>query len=485
MLTLRPYQENAIAAIKAAYLAGFKSPLYQLPTGGGKSLIFIEIATRAAARGKRVAICLHRKELIHQTVRQFQRMGAVFGVISPGFSFSRASLQIASIWTLAERLAAYPPFDLIIIDEAHHSPSETYARVFKHYANALKLSVTATPQRLDGRGLNDQCDTLITGPTMRELIRDGYLARPETFGANLNIDFSKVGTRMGDFIKEELEKLLDTNTITGSLVDHYRKLVQGAPAVGFGVSIRHCEHMAEQFRRAGFQAASIDGKMDSVLRNRMIDDVANRQLNVLFSCQLLTEGIDVPACQAVIDAAPTQSLTRYLQKVGRGMRPKPDKSPCLILDHVGNWARHGMVEDERQWSLMGRTKTKKQKAEEAAKLPVRICKGCYAVFRALLRNCPKCGRAVESEARILQESEGELVKLTPEERDAVWREERYNPANPVFSKFHQRIDAEWEKQAFERAMQEAAKRGVKGDRAAWARRIVQFRKDKIRRTQSA
>lgn len=257
MFQLRDYQLDAVEQIRAAFRRRIKAVLYVLSTGGGKSRIFSYIAEAAARKGNRVVILVHHDELLGQNVRAFEEMGIPFGVISPHYSPTDAPLQLASIWTLAKRLDEHH-FDLAVFDEAHHLPSTTFTTVYEHFRDAFKLMVTATPERLDGRGLKDYTDEIIVGPSMKELCDRGYLARSQVYAPSTNVDLSKVRTRAGDFAPSDLEQAMDKRTITGSAVEHYARHIGGHPAVCFCVSIAHAEHVAEQFREAGWPAASID-----------------------------------------------------------------------------------------------------------------------------------------------------------------------------------------------------------------------------------
>jgi len=473
MFELRDYQTLAVNQIRAAFRAGKRSVLYPLSTGGGKSGVFNFIAAAISRNGRTAAIVVHRDELIHQNIRALELQGVPYGVIAPGYFPNRNPVQVASVWTLARRLPDWPSFDLVVFDEAHHLPSSTFAKVRAHYPQSYLLSVTATPARLDGIGLADYCEVLIQGPTMRELAEKHFLAPVDVFGPPTDVDLSHIHTRMGDFVQKELEGVMDKATITGSAVEHYGKLVPGRPAVAFCVSIKHCEHVAEQFRRAGYRAASIDGTMDTRQRQALIGDLSAGRLNVLTSCQLLTEGVDVPAAQAVILLRPTQSLTLFLQMAGRAMRPKPDGSPMILLDHVGNCLRHDCQTRNANGRSKGRQRTRRQMEAEVP--GVRICPKCYAVFGAHLRKCPKCGHIIPVQSREIEEVPGQLVRLTPEERLAIWREEQRNPENPVFAQLHQKIDDEWLKKERARLQRIASEKGYK---PGWVEKILSVRKAK-------
>lgn len=402
---LRNYQLDAVEKIRAAFKRA-KSVLYVLSTGGGKSAVFSYIATSAAEKGKRVAILVHRDELLRQSARAFTEMGIPFGLIKPGEPETSALLQIASTWTLARRLDRWSKFDLLVFDEAHHLPSATFSSVCSHFPDAFKLMVTATPERLDGRGLKEFAEEMVIGPSMAELCDLAYLARCQAYAPLAPVDLSSVHTRMGEYAQNELEAVMDHSGITGVATEHYAKHLKGAPAVCFCVTLDHCQHVARQFREAGWNAAVIDGSMRSRERQSLIDDLANGRLNVLVSCQLLTEGVDVPPARGVILLRPTKSLTLYLQMCGRGMRPKPDGAPMILLDHVGNSLYHGLPDAPRKWSLDGHE-------HRGGETPCKVCPGCDAVLALGCQCCSECGYEFSRE-RAPQQHEGKLILFDAE-----------------------------------------------------------------------
>jgi superfamily II DNA or RNA helicase len=277
------------------------------------------------------------------------------------------------------------------------------------------------------------------------------------YGPPTDLDLTQVHTRMGDFVTKELEGAMDRPTITGSAVEHYKRLAMNQPAVAFCVSIRHCEHVAEQFKRAGFAAASIDGRMDTPQRQRLIADLSSGALKVLTSCQLLTEGVDVPACRDVILLRPTQSVTLFLQMVGRGMRPKPDGQPMILQDHVGNCIRHGLPDNEREWTLEGR----KRSARDVETAPaIRVCEFCFAIFSAAADRCPKCKAMVPKQDRQIEEVDGELVRLSPEEAlRQKWKQERVDPNTKLFKDLSEEEEREWERQQYAQLKEVADRKG--------------------------
>jgi superfamily II DNA or RNA helicase len=456
VITLRDYQDQAVEEIRAALRAGHRSVLFQLCTGGGKTPVFSYLASKLKP-GRRALILVHRHELLSQASNKLADFGIEHGIVSPHYHRSLAPIQVASVQTIINRLHSpeHSHYDLVIVDEAHHLPSASFRKVVEHYGEARRLCVTATPRRFDGKGLADFCSVLIRGPSMRWLAERDHLARCEVYGPPTQVDLSQVHTRMGDFIESELEVAVDKAVITGDAVEHYRKYVHGRAAIAFCISLKHCAHVAEQFRKGGYQAASIDGTMDPLTRKRIITDLAEGRLNVVTSCELLTEGLDAPSAQAAILLRPTQSLTLFLQSVGRAMRPKLDHSPCVILDHVRNCERHGLPDEDREWSLEGRVRTGQPRDEDQKRVAVRTCEVCYAVFNIALGECPKCHVKVIVKSREIRTLPGELVRLTLEQRKALWREEQNDPNVRLV---RAKLDQKWETQYRERLLKQGRPR---------------------------
>jgi superfamily II DNA or RNA helicase len=324
-------------------------------------------------------------------------------MIAQGFKFDPdASVIVAMVQSLASKISRIVEPDMLIIDEAHHATAGTYRKIAAAWPNARVLGVTATPQRTDGKGLDETFDKMVFGPSPSALIADGYLSRMRYLALPQTVDLSGVASRSGDYALEQLASAMDQRRITGDAEAHYRKHLAGRPAIAFCATVAHAEHVAEQFAEAGWNAASVDGSMAPDERARRIAAIGNGGLNVLTSCEIVSEGTDIPSVAGAILLRPTQSLIVYLQQVGRVLRPKPDGSVAVILDHVGNVFRHGMPDSEREWSLAGIPKKDKPPA-------VRQCGECYAVFPPAAV-CPECGAVLTNRAS--KTSVGQILEAT-------------------------------------------------------------------------
>lgn len=415
MITLRPYQEQCIAGLRGAFSAGYHSPLLVSPTGSGKTVMFSYLSDRLVRGGKRVALLCHRDELVEQISATLSQFEVRHGNITSGCVYDRRlTAHVASVFTLVKRLDRVAVPDYVICDEAHHGVAgSTWGKVINHwrYANPKlrTIGVTATPERLSGEGLGETFDEMILGPTTRELIDIGALCEYRLFAPQTQIDLSGIHMQAGDFNKKELGAVMDKPAIVGDTVKEYVRLLNGAPSVAFCVSVQHAEHVAENFRGAGFRAVSIDGKMDKGIRREIVRDFGRGQINVLTSCSLIDEGFDCPGIVGVIDLAPTWSLARCLQRWGRGFRPFAGKDAAIFLDQVNNSGRHGLPDDPREWSLIGREDRKgKKNAENVA---TRQCPTCYAVSPGAAAKCRDCGHPFPIKPRKIEEVAGTLSEV--------------------------------------------------------------------------
>jgi superfamily II DNA or RNA helicase len=420
MIILRDYQQKGVNDIRASYLKKKRAPLYVLPTGGGKTVVFSYIAINTASRKKRVLILVHRIELLRQTSAKLHESGVEHGLINAKFTpNSMASVQVASVQTLVRRLDKVRlDYDLVIIDEAHHATATTWKKILNRIPLARNLGVTATPMRSDGTGLNDMFDDLIVGPSIKELTKRGHLVPSVVYAPTEKLDLSKVRIINGEYDKDEVENIVDNSMITGSAVEYYTKVCPGVPAIAFCVSVKHAEHVAEEFRAAGYKSESVDGTMDDVLRRRKLGGLANGTVQVLTSCDIVSEGTDVPCIVCGILLRPTKSKGLFLQQVGRTLRTLPGKTKAFILDHVGNVLTHGMPDDDQEWSLEGEVKFKKKKnGLEEPLINVRQCPQCF-VMHAPSPTCPMCHHVYEIKSVEPPKIQpGELRMI--EERDAL------------------------------------------------------------------
>lgn len=402
------HQEKMVADTRDA-LRKNRSVILRSPTGSGKTVCAAHIVSSALAKGSSVIFTVHRRELIKQTMETFDACGIEYGVVAAGYrpDFLQP-VQIASIDTLKRRLELVPEPELIIIDEAHHSGSDGWAKVLAFYDKPKIVGLTATPWRLDGRGLGNLFGEIVHGPEVKWLIENKYLSPFRAFCPAIP-DLRDVKTRVGDYAVDELEEKMDKATITGDAVSHYKSICPNKRAIAFATTVKHSQHIAETFNAAGISAKHIDGTMSNAERDAAIEDFRQGNIKIISNCNLISEGFDVPAMDAAILLRPTRSLSLYLQQVGRAMRYMPDKV-AVILDHAGNILEHGLPTDNFDWSLEGKKKKKKDKS----KIPIKICPKCFCAVPSALSGCSECGHVFVGKIREVEHVAGTLNEIDQE-----------------------------------------------------------------------
>ena len=408
-MTLRPYQVDMIDRVRAE-LRTNDSVMLQCPTGSGKTVMAATMLQACANKGKRGMMLTHRVEILQQASATFSKFQIKHGIISAGFApFLLAPIQIASIDTLRYRLnsaRAVPRPDLLVIDEAHHTVAATWSNVKRHFSGVKVVGLSATPCRTDGKGLRDEFQSMVLGPSIAELIEHGFLSNYRAF-APPGPDMSGVHSRMGDYIKAEAAEIMDKPAIVGDAISHYLKLARGKKFISRCVSVEHSKHVAEQFRASGVPCWHVDGTTPRGERMQAMAALKSGDLTGLTNVDLFDEGVDVADVSVFIDQSPTKSLRKAMQGWGRVLRPM-DGKVALILDHAGNVARHGLPCADREWSLDGREERRKSAGDTAP--PVRQCPRCYHCHRPA-PTCPACGWSYEAKARQVDEVDGTLEEI--------------------------------------------------------------------------
>lgn len=441
-IILRDYQNHLLNApeVKAImyHLLGTKpqpdhmAPLIVAPTGSGKTRMFAAVARWCRDNRLRVYILVPRREILAQTVRALAEVGVTPGQIAAGRPMTGDIVQVASVQTIVNRLTTARKPDLIIVDEAHHSTmANSIGKILAHWP-VPRLGFTATPQRLDGVGLRAMFDALILGPTLKWLVEQGFLAYPHVLqppGAEGNEDYH---ITRGDFDKEEQEAIMAGKAIMGKVIEHYREYLDGAPSIYWCVSIKHAKAMADEFTDAGYRARAVWGDMPAEDRDYALNGLGNGAVQVVTFCDLINEGIDIPAVMGVGILRKSMSLSLVRQVIGRGLRPvyapgydlgtmegrkaaqmEGPKPRAIILDHVGvttsTWG-HGHPLKEPAWSL---DSVRRKRGE---KPPATVtCPKCYGVWPGRPRTCPACGYSFDGAEQAkkraeLVELEGKLVE---------------------------------------------------------------------------
>jgi len=414
---LRPYQEDAINAIRNMFRSGKRKVILQLGTGAGKTEVASYMIEQAAAKGLRCLFVADRIELIDQTSRRFFSDGIDHGVIQANhpYYFPELPIQVCSVQTLARRKMMN--YDLLIIDEAHV--------LFQQHINMMRanegyvVGLSATPF---SKGLGRHFDGLVQPVSTRFLIDQGYLADFEAYGPK-TIDVSGIKTIAGDFDPQELGERADKPKLVADIVETWLKLGKGRQTICFATNRAHSRHLVREFQKHGISADHIDcytGKLaDDESRADIIGRFKSGDTTVLCNVDILTKGFDYPEVSCIIQARPTKSLMVHIQQVGRGLRVADGKSECLILDHAGNHERLGFVDAQLPTVLddgkkkAGKSDKKKEDAKDEP-LPKR-CPSCDFLKPAGVRKCPACG-LIPSFAEDVETDEGELEKLSKSAR---------------------------------------------------------------------
>ena len=409
MVQLRDYQNKAKADIRGAFEAGAKAPAFVLPTGGGKTTIFGDMSRSAVDKGKRVVILAHRRELITQAADRLQLFGLDPARVMPGGRGGDGRSFVASVQTLQNRLGEIPEPDLLVVDECHHAPAGQWANIRAAWPNARYVGFTATPVRSDGRGLREAFDTLLLGPSTRWLTDNGFLVPAQTFAPD-EPDLSGVKRRMGEFDPMGLVEALERGRVVGNAVATWRHhFPHGGRAVAFCASLAHARKVAAQFNAAGVRAAVLTGSDKDVHRDATLAALRTGAVEVVCNVGIISEGFDLPDLDAVIWLCATESLGKWIQGNGRTLRPADGKTLALILDHVGNTWRHGMYDEEHEWTLDGRKAKPREQThtEEGQALSLVRCGRCFTMHpKAPV--CPRCGMVHPPDERIPAFRAGQL-----------------------------------------------------------------------------
>lgn len=375
---LRDYQAKMIDDLRALYASGVKRALLVGPTGCGKSTI---VRYMLRDTRKRVLILTHRAEILRQLSGALSRS---HGKIVPGAGLSDDLIQVGMVATVSRRLDKLPPFDFVISDEAHLSMADGWRRILERYEGVFHLGMTATPVRLDGRGLGNHYQAIVEGPKPRELVSLGWLSPLVSFAPPApKMTFSKIG---GDFNLKELEAVFNRPKITGDAIEHFKKHASQRKTLVWCCTRAHAQKVAEDFRAAGFERTTyVDGKTDSAEREKIFSDFKSGVAQVLVSVDLATTGLDVPDTSCGVMLRATESEALFIQQAGRLMRKANGKENAILLDHVGNTLRHGCADADRNWELtFDRKRTK-------GVTPVKMCPVCFYALPPSVQECPECG----------------------------------------------------------------------------------------------
>ncbi len=390
---LYAYQARAIAETRQAYRDGRRAILLVAPTGAGKTRIGVEFAGGSLAKGGHVLWLAHREELIDQAVKRLEAEGVPrVGIIANDRPTINAPIQVASLQTLAARAAkGLPSADLVVFDEAHHGKAKSYEAVVNGIRTRrgeipVRIGLTATPERGDGKPMGDVFDHVVSVSSVRELQALGVLVPCLTYAPS---------TR--------------TKQLSQHPVAAYLARTPGERAFVFAVNVAHAERLALEFETQGVRAATIHTDTPWILRRarlaafqtqdtRPLREAGSLEPAPLVLCNVytLTEGVDVPEASCCILARGCGHAGLFLQMVGRVLRAAPwaGKTRATLIDLRGAVHRLGLPEQDRAWSLDGKAISL---AENEREVKLRVCPACGGAFatyavdrRDGARCCPLC-----------------------------------------------------------------------------------------------
>ena len=369
-----------------------------------------EIARRTTANNKRVMFLIHRKEVLQQAVRTFDKQDVDPNLLTSGM-----------VQTLTRRVDKLPTPDVILVDEAHHALAKSYQRILKQFSEAIVLLFTATPHRTGRVQLDRIADDIIVGQSIHELTEKGFLAPFRYFQPPGDFDSSllKRGST-GDFTNDSMQQAMSTK-IFGHIVKQYKRIAPGMQAVVYTYSIDSAIKIAAEFNSEGISAAEVDGTTPKEKRAVAVRKFRDQEIKILVNVNLFTEGVDLPNVDCVIMARPTASLALYLQFSMRCLNPRPGKT-AIIIDHANNFKSFGYPDDDRDWKQA--IKSGKQKSKTLLKDPgmsIVTCDYCFAVVKASEvkdGKCPICGKPIKvHEAKPI--SDVDLVEATKARKQLV------------------------------------------------------------------
>lgn len=413
MIPLRDYQEELLDEVYKNIDLKMKNIMVQSPAGSGKSVTMSEVARRATDKGNRVLFIVHRKELVSQIKGTFIANDVDMNLCHVGM-----------VQTVANRIknGKEPTPAIILVDEAHHSLAKTYVNIFESFPNAYVFGFTATPWRMSNKGFTDVFENLVLGKSVQWLIDNERLAPFKYYSKNLMND-KKLKTQRGEYTNDSITLALEPK-IYGDVIDNYRKFADNKKTIVYTHNVESSKTVAEKFNENGYSALQVDGKTHHKQRELAMEMFREGKVNILVNAELYGEGVDVPDCECVILLRPTESLTLFIQQTMRAMRYQPNKQ-AIIIDHVGNYSRHGLPNTEHDWHEHFKGANKKSTSSNS--VPIKECPTCFGVVESAYTICPYCGSEFPKEeaqelsvdeSAELEEVTNEMITLnfkTPEE----------------------------------------------------------------------
>jgi len=411
-LERRSYEDRAVRDLRGD-LAKHKRVIGVAPTGSGKTVI-ASLLIKREPRWSKVLWLAHRYELIDQAYNTLQGLGLSVGVIMAQDEQLHgdervkpdARVQVASVQTIYRR-GVPKGVGLIVFDEAHRVMANSYQKIAAMVPKAQVLGLTATPCRMDGKGLGNYFRHLRLMATPSQLYPDGYLAKPRAFQAPAKVlaELAKglkgARTANGDYTEESVIRAVSKRKLIGYVVSESIRIAPKVPKVVFAGSVKHSLSIVDKYRSSGVKAVHLDGNTHAEDRVDILDALRTGKVEVVSNVDVLSEGWDLPQLGAVVIARPTKSLARFMQMAGRVQRPYKGDAP-IVIDHGANVQRFDLLPgDDVYWSL--------EEGGDAGADPeqpkYKECFECYYTMAWDDDVCPSCGGVQPVRKSIRQERE--------------------------------------------------------------------------------
>lgn len=408
-MELRDYQSDLINKARASFKHS-KRVLCVAPCGAGKTAMFAHMCQQHIQKHTHgcVWFLVHRRELIEQTEKTFEKMNV-----------AKNGIFIGMVQTVSRKVANYSQPTMIVFDEAHHASARTWSKILEAYPDVPLVGLTATPCRLDGKPLGDIFTTMVQSVDAEWLIKRNYLSEYQYFAPKLDLESAEWQIKGSDYDQKQISQVMDERKVYGDVLKYFdpsRKTILYCPDIKFSQKI--AKEINEKFGPE--TAVHFDGDTPKSERQKIVDGFRDGTIRALCNVDLVGEGFDVPDCDTCFLLRPTMSVALFIQQAMRCMRYKEGKT-AKIYDFVGNVFRHGMPTEKREWSLNKSVKIRNKTQDN--ELIVRECAHCLRVYEGTGRFCLYCGfDNGKTRAEIKRDNDAEMLRIEEMERKKERRE---------------------------------------------------------------
>lgn len=439
---LRDYQREQLGRLSRALQAGYRHPLLQLATGGGKTHMIAAVTAAAVAAGMSVIILATRTRLVRQLHERLAAFGVRHGVVArslPGHGDYSARVQVCSVDTLHRRAIVVrqiplPSAGVVIFDEAHLATADTRLAILESYPDAIRLGFTATPARKSGKSLGVAFDCLIPGRSMRELTAAGTLVPLRIFNTPIvttNELKAVPKDADNDYQTAALGELLSRPKLVGDALENWLRIANRKRTLVFAVNKAHGAALLDAFQRRGIPAEMLTDQDDEATREEVIARLECGSTQVVVNCFLMSYGVDIPSVECIVLARPTRSLIMFLQMTGRGLRPSPEtgKADCVLIDHGHVVESLGLPQSDFPWTLDAARNVNREALEHARKVTpeaMRTCPECSAIWMTSEQGhaCPECGWKPAAKSKAITVQQADLEEMADQEAAIEATDER-------------------------------------------------------------